>query len=148
MKDNPIGIFNESDLELDLVMHHSTAMLARELIVDDLKVELGWINVVIMSSKEHTDLNIKYLDHDYATDILTFEFPEEDVVNGEIYINSEVLVANSEEYDVAVVNELNRLIIHGLLHLSGLNDHTEEDQVLMTMNEDKYLKEIERKGFM
>lgn len=148
MKENPVEFFNESDLELDSGKHLVAAQGARSLIGSDFVQEFGWINVIVIPSKDHTMLNNNYLGHDYATDILTFEYPEMDVMCGEIYINADVLVENAAEYEVAVSNELNRLIIHGILHLAGLGDHTDEEQRVMTLNENKYLEELEQKGFM
>jgi len=148
MKENPVEFFNESDLELDSGKHLAAAQEARSLIASDFVQEFGWINVIVIPSKDHTELNINYLGHDYATDILTFEHPEMGVISGEIYINADVLVENAAEYQVAVSNELNRLMVHGILHLAGLDDQTDDEQKVMTLNENKYLEELEQKSFM
>ncbi len=143
-----IEIFNESALNLDLDQLCGFTSAARTLLRVDFEVELGWLNIVLLQPKEHTLLNINHLGHDYATDILTFEYVEESTVNGEIYINAEVLVENASEYDVTVENELCRLIIHGLLHLCGQDDQSFHDRAKMTELEDKYLGILEIKGFM
>ena len=148
MKENPVEFFNESDLELHSEKHLLAAQEAKLLISSDFNKEFGWINVIVIPNNAHIGMNIKYLGHDYATDILTFEYPEMDVMSGEVYINADVLVENAAEYNVSVVNELNRLIIHGILHLAGLGDYTDEEQEIMTSNENKYLEELEQKGFM
>lgn len=143
-----IEIFNESDLNLDLGHLCGFTSAARTMLRVDLEVELGGLNIVLLHEKEHTLLNINYLGHEYPTDILTFEYVEESTVNGEIYVNAEILVENASEYDVTVVNELCRLIIHGLLHLCGQDDQSFDDRAKMTELEDKYLGILEIKGFM
>lgn len=106
---------------------------------EDHALEPGWINVVILPNNEHTELNIRYLSHDYDTDVLTFEFNEEATVNGEIYINGEVCATNAEAFNASPSEELHRLIVHGLLHLLGHDDQTEEERESMRKLEDKYL---------
>ena len=148
MESYPVEIFNESDLEIQLEYHLSVATLVRAEIGEGFNVVFGWLNVVILPNDDHTGLNTSYLGHEYSTDILTFEYVERNVINGEIYINSTVLFDNAKEYEVSFENELNRLIIHGVLHLAGLNDQSEEERDVMTLNEDKYLELVESKGFM
>ena len=148
MKDYPIEIFNEGSLKFEEGTILQIADFVRSSINTDFEVFIGGLNIIILKTDEHTLLNARHLGHDYPTDILTFEYDEEVVMNGEIYINEEVMVENALEFGVEVDNELVRLIVHGVLHLAGLDDHTVEEKNFMTRNEEKYLKLIGTKGFM
>jgi len=148
MKDYPIEIFNEGSLKFEEGKTLQIADFVRSTVNTDFDVFIGWLNIIILKTNEHTNLNARHLGHNYPTDILTFEYDEEVVMNGEIYINEEVMVENAVEFGVEVDNELIRLIVHGVLHLAGLDDHTVEEKNFMTLNEEKYLKLIGTKGFM
>lgn len=111
-------------------------------IYQDHHMSFEWINVILLNSDEHTTMNAQYLNHDYPTDILTFEFEEGDNMNGELYLNVDVASSNSTYYKVSLENELSRLIIHGALHLTGQGDHSEEEKTQMKVLEDRYLKFI------
>ena len=148
MKDYPIEIFNEGSLKFEEGKTLQIADFVRSTVNTDFDVFIGWLNIIILKTDEHTNLNARHLGHNYPTDILTFEYDEEVVMNGEIYINEEVMVENAVEFGVEVDNELIRLIVHGVLHLAGLDDHTVEEKNFMTLNEEKYLKLIGTKGFM
>jgi len=86
-------------------------------------------------------LNNEYLQHDYYTDVITFSLNEDDTkeIDGEIYICVDVAEEQAKEYKVSLSNELSRLAIHGLLHLCGYGDKTDEEQKLMRSLENKYL---------
>ena len=85
------------------------------------------------------EINTKYLEHHYPTDIITFDYVENKVVHGEIYICDEEVRDNANDFKVPYKNEMMRVIIHGLLHLLGFNDSTEEEKTLMRKIEEKYL---------
>jgi probable rRNA maturation factor len=136
-----LEIFNQSE--------NSTFHLPEEKLLStvnqiyqDYKKSFEWINVILLDSDEHTTMNAQYLNHDYPTDILTFEFEEGENMNGELYLNVDVAKSNSAEYKVSLENELSRLIIHGALHLTGQSDHSEEEKTQMKILEDRYLKFI------
>jgi ssRNA-specific RNase YbeY (16S rRNA maturation enzyme) len=92
MKDYPIEIFNEGSLKFEEGTILQIADFVRSSINTDFEVYIGWLNIIILKTDEHTLLNARHLGHDYPTDILTFEYDEEVVMNGEIYINEEVMV--------------------------------------------------------
>jgi rRNA maturation RNase YbeY len=96
------------------------------------------IGIVICSDSFIHDLNKNYLNHDYPTDVITFEI-EEEPLEGEIYISADTAKSQSEEYNVAFKDELIRLAIHGCLHLAGFTDSTDEERKIMSGLEDKYL---------
>lgn len=101
----------------------------------------GEISVVICTDDFIHDLNVKYLGHDYATDVITFEV-EEDPLIGEIYISVDTAKIQANDYKVSLRDELLRLAIHGTLHLAGYTDNTDELRNNMATLEDKYLSEI------
>jgi rRNA maturation RNase YbeY len=84
-------------------------------------------------------INKLYLDHDYYTDIITFDYSENDVISGDIFISLETVRSNSEQFSTDYFEELHRVIIHGILHLCGLKDKSLEDEKVMREKEDEAL---------
>lgn len=102
--------------------------------------KLGRINIIFCSDNYLLDVNMKFLQHDYYTDIITFDYCEKDVLSGDLFISIDSVRANAEFFGTTFDNELNRVIVHGLLHLIGYDDHTEEDQKIMRSKENFYLE--------
>ena len=101
--------------------------------------KLGNINIIFCSDNYILDVNMKYLQHDYFTDIITFDYCEGDVLSGDLFISVDSVRENSLYYGTAFEQELNRVIVHGLLHLIGYDDHSDEDIKTMRSKEDYYL---------
>jgi rRNA maturation RNase YbeY len=115
----------------------------RDWINDSIKNEqssLGSINYIFTSDKYLLDINKEYLNHDYFTDIITFNYCQENQINGDIYISIDTVKNNSQRFDVSFVDELHRVMIHGVLHLIGFNDLTEEQKKIMRQKENEYLE--------
>lgn len=102
--------------------------------------KLGDINVIFCSDNYILDVNMRYLQHDYFTDIITFDYCEGDVLSGDLFISVDSVRENSEHYGSTFDEELHRVIVHGVLHLIGYDDHTEEDITMMRSKENYYLK--------
>lgn len=102
--------------------------------------KLGDVNVIFCSDNYILDVNMKYLQHDYFTDIITFDYCEGDVLSGDLFISVDSVRENSVFYGTEFADELNRVIVHGLLHLIGYDDHKDEDIKVMRSKEDYYLK--------
>lgn len=100
---------------------------------------IGDISIIFCSDPYILDINQKYLQHDYYTDIITFDYCEGDRLSGDLFISVDSVRENSVEYGTEFKDELNRVIIHGLLHLIGYDDHTEEDIKMMRSKENYYL---------
>lgn len=100
---------------------------------------LGEISVIFCSDNYILDINQKYLGHDYFTDIITFDYCEGDRLSGDLFISVDSVRENSIEFGTEFKDELNRVIIHGLLHLVGYDDHTDADVKIMRSKEDYYL---------
>ncbi len=110
-----------------------------EEIVSDKNQQVGTINIIFGSDDYVLEMNRKFLNHDYYTDILTFDYSENPYISGDLFISIDRVAENAKEFNVEFVSELNRVIIHGILHLVGLNDKDKNDQIEMTLKEDKYL---------
>ena len=103
------------------------------------------INYIFCSDERLREMNVEFLDHDYYTDIITFPYAE-DVIHGDAFISSERVADNARSLGAAFEHELCRVLVHGLLHLAGYKDKTEENERLMRQREDYYLKEIFPEG--
>lgn len=102
--------------------------------------KIGDINVIFCSDNYILDVNMKYLQHDYFTDIITFDYCEGKVLSGDLFISVDSVRENSIEFGTDFEEELRRVIVHGVLHLIGYDDHTEEDKKLMRQKENYYLQ--------
>ena len=102
---------------------------------------LGDIAVIFCSDHYILDVNMKYLQHDYFTDIITFDYCEGNVLSGDLFISIDSVRENATFYGSEFADELNRVIVHGLLHLIGYDDHTEEDIAQMRAKENYYLSQ-------
>ncbi len=96
------------------------------------------VDIVLCSDNYIQSVNKQFLDHDYATDVISFNF-EEEILNGEIYISVETAEVQAKEYKVSLTNELMRLAVHGALHLIGYDDGDDESRQKMHELENKYI---------
>ncbi|MDT3366180.1 MAG: rRNA maturation RNase YbeY [Bacteroidota bacterium] len=109
-------------------------------IVSQAEMRLGDLSVVFCSDPYILEVNKQYLGHDYYTDIITFDYCEGDVLSGDLIISVDTVRANAKEYGAASFDEeLHRVIIHGVLHLIGFDDHSPEDQAEMRRQENAAL---------
>ncbi|MBR5075349.1 MAG: rRNA maturation RNase YbeY [Bacteroidales bacterium] len=100
---------------------------------------LGDISIIFCSDNYLLDVNKKYLQHDYFTDIITFDYCEGSVLSGDLFISVDSVRENASFYGASFEDELNRVIVHGVLHLIGYDDHTDEDIAVMRSKENTYL---------
>ena len=105
---------------------------------------IGQVNIIFCSDNYILDINQKYLQHDYFTDIITFDYCEGMTLSGDLFISVDTVRENAIFYGTEFDDELNRVIVHGLLHLIGYDDHSEEDQKTMRSKEDYYLAQREK----
>ena len=103
---------------------------------------IGEIAYIFCDDSKILEINKTYLQHDYYTDIITFDYCEGDVLNGDIFISLDTVSSNAKEFDVTFDEELHRILIHGILHLCGQTDKTPESRLEMTRKEDEALQMI------
>ena len=111
----------------------------KETIASEEKIP-GEISFIFCSDNYLLEVNKQYLNHDYFTDIITFDYVENNVISGDIFISCDRVKENASEYKTGFDNELSRIIIHGVLHLLGFKDKNKKDKLLMTQKEDFYLE--------
>jgi probable rRNA maturation factor len=121
--------------------HHETIRLVRTVLSGEKRLNAE-INVIFNDDKQMVKLNSMYLNHHYATDVISFPLADQGTtaVAGEVYINIDQANRQAREYRVALSNELARLTIHGVLHLLGYDDRSKTQKEKMTLLENRYLK--------
>ena len=109
-------------------------------IVSDAGMKTGIVDIIITSDEKVYEINSEFLGHDYYTDIITFNYVEDKVISGDLFISSDRIRENSINFGNNFEEELFRVIFHGLLHLFGYDDKSEDDKILMTAKENYYLE--------
>ena len=111
-------------------------------VIEEEKFNEGEINYIFCDDEYLLKLNIEFLDHDTLTDIISFDYTVGKQINGDVYISVERVEDNSKEYKVDFKAELNRVLVHGILHYCGYKDKTEEDEKLMRSKENYYISRL------
>jgi len=102
----------------------------------------GEINYIFCDDAYLLELNIQFLEHDTLTDIISFDYTMGKQINGDVYISIERVKENAEEFEVSFENELNRVMIHGVLHYCGYKDKSEEEEAEMRAKENFYMSQL------
>lgn len=100
----------------------------------------GDVTVVFVTDEYLLDMNKTHLNHDYYTDIITFDYTESNYISGDLFISYDRVLDNSKEFNVSTYNELCRVVFHGVLHLCGYKDKSSDDEKLMRAKENFYLE--------
>lgn len=100
---------------------------------------LGEVSIILGSDDWLLGYNKEYLNHDYYTDIITFDYVEKNIISGDLLISVDRIIENAEERNVSRETELSRVIIHGFLHLCGYGDKSSQEAEIMRKKEDFYL---------
>ena len=103
---------------------------------------LGDLTIIFCSDDYLLEVNREHLDHDYYTDIITFDYSDFPIVSGDLFISVDRVKENATDFNVSFEHELHRVIIHGFLHLCGYFDKTNEDELLMRSKENQALSLI------
>lgn len=133
-----IHFFNE-DLPLPKLKKRLTANWLKEVILFEGK-RVGNVSFIFCSDAYLLDVNKKFLDHDYYTDVITFDYVEGNVISGDIFISLDRVSENANSLNISFLDELNRIMVHGVLHLLGYKDKSKDDKNLMTEREDYFIK--------
>ena len=113
-----------------------------KLVAEKYDKKIGEIAYIFCDDAKILEVNKTYLQHDYFTDIITFDYCEGVVLNGDIFISLDTVRTNAQEFGVMFENELHRILIHGILHLCGQEDKTPEARLEMTRKENEALQMI------
>ncbi len=108
----------------------------------DYGFSLGQIHYIFCSDERELEINRQFLGHDYYTDIITFDYSTASTLNGDIFISLDTVRSNAETVGVSFEEELHRILIHGILHLTGQGDKTPETKAQMTEKENKALEKL------
>jgi len=106
---------------------------------------IGDLNYIFCSDEHVLQVNRDYLQHDYYTDIITFDqSEEEDLLEGDIFISVDRVADNASQLAIKPEQEMHRVLAHGMLHLCGYGDKTDEEEAQMRQKEDEWLKELQQ----
>jgi probable rRNA maturation factor len=106
----------------------------------------GEIAFIFCNDDKILEINRQYLQHDYYTDIITFDYSQHNIISGDIFISLDTVKTNAEKFGVDFNQELHRIIIHGILHLCGQDDKTPESRKAMTAKENEALNDLAEDG--
>lgn len=101
---------------------------------------LGEVNYVFCNDDYLHKINVEYLNHDTLTDIISFDYTEGDLIQGDIFISIERVADNASDFDIPFNEELKRVMIHGILHYCGYKDKSKDDEQLMRLKENEKIK--------
>ncbi|MCB0382234.1 MAG: rRNA maturation RNase YbeY [Psychroserpens sp.] len=128
----------ETDFELPYE-HEFSSWISKVIISENCKE--GDINYIFCDDEYLHDINLKYLNHDTLTDIISFDYSVGKELHGDIYISIERVKENAEDFEVDFKDEIRRVMVHGVLHYCGYKDKTDDDQKLMRSREDYYISQ-------
>jgi len=111
-------------------------------VITSAKKEVGTINFIFTSEDEILRINKEFLKHNFFTDIITFPYNEMDFISADLYISVPTVIHNAKKFNQTFENELNRVMVHGVLHLIGFDDKIEKDQIVMREQENFWLSKL------
>lgn len=133
----PVNFFNE-DISFVLTDEFAiTQWIKRVVVLEDKTLQN--INIIFCSDTYLHQLNIQYLNHNTLTDVITFPYNTPPIIEGDIFISIDRVKENALSFSSSATQELYRVIIHGVLHLCGYGDKTEEEKIKMTQKENEAL---------
>ena len=125
--------------EFELPNEDQIATWISHVILSENKKE-GEINYIFCDDEYLLNLNLQYLDHDTLTDIISFDYSIGNELHGDIFISTERVLENAADFKVTFEEELQRVLVHGVLHYCGYKDKSEADEQLMRSKEDEKIK--------
>ena len=133
---NEINIFKECK-DIDFYKDHIVQLI--NLSLEATKYNQVKINIIFCDNDKLNSFKKEYFNDDVLTDIVTFPIKNDNKLEAEIYISIEMAKINADEFNVTLNNELSRLIVHGVLHLIGFNDDTEDSKKIMFLKQDEII---------
>ncbi|MGM1054698.1 MAG: rRNA maturation RNase YbeY [Bacteroidota bacterium] len=137
MKESKINFYSENEFQFEQEESYESWI---QRVIESEGKKLEEISYIFCDDDYLLDINIKYLDHDTYTDIISFDYSVGNTLQGDIYISTERVEENAREFNVSFEEELRRVIIHGVLHLCGYKDKSDEESTLMRLKEEEKLK--------
>ena len=137
MEDDKV-IYNVEDVDFQLVNQDLVSAWI-EKTIDTEGAKLGAVSYIFCSDDYLHQMNIEYLNHDMLTDVITFPY-NDNPIEGDIFISIDRVKDNAQDLNIAFNDELHRVMIHGVLHLCGYSDESDEQEAEMRQKEDEYLK--------
>lgn len=133
--------FTSQDIELPDINQRQINRWIRS-VAAEYGFSVGNINYIFCSDERELAVNREFLGHDYYTDVITFDYSTASTLNGDIFISLDTVHSNAEMVGTTFDHELHRIIIHGVLHLTGQGDKTPETKIQMTEKEEKALAKL------
>ena len=130
--------FYAEDIELPAIKKEAVSNWIRR-VAETYGKKTGDISYIFCSDEKILEVNRQYLQHDYYTDIITFDYCEGDRISGDLFISLDTVRSNAEQFEQPYDRELHRVIIHGILHLCGINDKGPGEREIMEAAENKAL---------
>ncbi len=129
-------------IDCSLTLNETRLLAWIRSVAADYNKRLGEITYIFCDDERILEVNKEFLQHDYYTDIITFDYSAGNTIAGDIFISLDTVKSNAEEVGVTFEEELHRIIIHGILHLTGQGDKTPETRAEMTNKENKALAKL------
>ena len=138
---NEINIFKECK-DIDFYKDHIIQLI--NLSLEATRYNQVQINIIFCNNDKLNSFKKEYFNDDALTDIITFPIKNDNDLEAEIYISIEMAKINAEKFNVSLNNELSRLIVHGVLHLIGFNDDTEDSKKIMFLKQDEIISNFQK----
>ena len=142
---NEIDIFFHTQAPFAFELTPNKEKLYRQWLIEVISnegFELSELNYIFCSDEDLYKMNVQYLQHDTLTDVITFDNSDDECcIEGDIFISIPRIEENAENFGVLFLVELKRVMVHGLLHLLGYRDKTQEEQAMMREKENQYLNQ-------
>ena len=130
--------YQTEDITMPSIKKRETTEWVKQVAANHGK-KVGEIAYIFCSDEKILEVNRQYLEHDYYTDIITFDYTEGNRISGDLFISLDTVRTNAEQFDQPYERELHRVIIHGVLHLCGINDKGPGEREIMEAEENKAL---------
>ncbi len=130
--------YQTEDIQMPAIKKRETSEWIKAVVASYGK-RVGEIAYIFCSDEKILEVNRQYLEHDYYTDIITFDYTEGNRISGDLFISLDTVRTNAEQFDQPYERELYRVIIHGVLHLCGINDKGPGEREIMEEAENKAL---------
>ena len=131
-------IFDNINIDKPALDFSKTNKWLESVVIDNNK-KIKELSIIFCNDEYILELNKKYLNHNYYTDIITFDYSEKNYVSGDLIISLDTVQSNAKKYKTDFNTEICRVMVHGVLHLLGFDDKTDEEKKIMREKEEEYV---------